>query len=84
MQNYVGVYAFDPKHKAYITLENGELEMEAPQGGLPKSRLFAKTTNIFFLKIINAEVEFVSDANGKVIQLITRYKGKKEVSKKIR
>jgi hypothetical protein len=46
--------------------------------------MFAKSQSVFFLKIINAEIEFTKDNNNKVTQLITRYKGKTEFCKKIK
>ena len=46
--------------------------MEAPEGGLPKSPLFAEDENNFYLKIINARIEFVKDASGNVIQNLLR------------
>ena len=34
LKQFVGVYETDPKHAAIITLENGQLQMEAKAGGL--------------------------------------------------
>jgi CubicO group peptidase (beta-lactamase class C family) len=82
LKKYVGTYEFDKKHHAIVTLENGQLQAEAPEGGLPKSPLFAKDENNFYLKIINARIEFVKDASGNVTELIAHYFGKDEVCKK--
>jgi hypothetical protein len=49
-------------------LEKGQLYIESKDGGLPKSPLFAKSENVFFLKIIPAEIEFAKDKNGVVKQ----------------
>jgi len=81
---YVGQYDFDKKHHVYITLENNQLQMEAPQGGLPKSPLFADDETNFYLKIINARIEFVKDSSGNIIQLISHYFGKADVCKKVK
>jgi CubicO group peptidase (beta-lactamase class C family) len=83
LKKYVGKYEFDKKHHAYITLENGSLQMEAPEGNLPKSPLFAISENTFYLKIINARIEFTKDVSGNVTELIAHYNGKREVSRKI-
>lgn len=83
LKQYVGVYESDPQHPAVITLENGQLQMEAKGGGLPKSPLFPKSENIFFLKIINAEIEFVKVEN-KVIQLVVHFNGQNQTAKKIK
>ena len=84
LKQYVGTYESDPKHPAIITLENGQLQMEAKGGGLPKSALFAKSDNLFFLKVIDAEVEFVKDNNNKVTELIVHFKGQNQVAKKVK
>ena len=83
LKKYIGQYDFDKKHHAYITLENGILQMEAPQGGLPKSPLFAQDETNFYLKIIDARIEFVKDASGNITGLISHYNGKNEVCKKV-
>ncbi len=84
LKQYVGRYDFDKKHHVYITLENDRLQIEAPQGGLPKSPLLADDENNFYLKIINARIVFVKDASGNVTSLIAHYMGKNEVCKKVR
>ncbi len=84
LKPYAGVYESDPKHQAIVTLENGQLYLEAPAGGLPKSPLFAKSKNLFFLKVIDAEVEFTQDATGKVTQLIVHFRGQNQVAKKVK
>jgi CubicO group peptidase (beta-lactamase class C family) len=84
LKKYVGQYDFDKKHHVYLTLENDHLQMEAPQGGLPKSPLFAQDENNFYLKIINARIEFVKDDSGNITELIAHYMGKHDVCKKIK
>lgn len=81
-KKYTGTYEFDKKHHAYITFEDGQLQMEAPEGGLPKSPLFAEDETNFYLKVINARIEFTKDAANNIIGLIARYAGKTEVCKK--
>ena len=84
LKQYIGVYESDPGHPAIITLEDGQLQIEAKAGGLPKSPLFAKSGNLFFLKVIDAEIEFVKDNNKNVIQLVVHFKGKNQVAKKVK
>jgi CubicO group peptidase (beta-lactamase class C family) len=83
LKKYTGRYDFDKRHHVYITLENGTLQMEAPQGGLPKSPLFAHDESNFYLKIIDARIEFVKDASGNISELIAHSNGKNEVCKKV-
>jgi len=54
-----------------ITLENGQLRAESRSGRLPKSPLYASGENKFFLKVVEAELEFIKDANGKVTKVIS-------------
>ncbi len=84
LKRYVGEYEFDKQHHAFVTLENHSLQIAAPAGNLPKSPLFAENENSFWLKIIDAKIEFVKDESGNVIKLISHYLGKDEVSKKIK
>jgi CubicO group peptidase (beta-lactamase class C family) len=84
LKKYVGIYEFDKKHHAIVTLENGQLQAEAPEGGLPKSPLIAENENNFYLKIINARIEFIKDESGNITALIAHYFGKNEVCKKIK
>ena len=84
LKKYVGQYDFDKRHHVYVTLEHHQLQIEAPQGGLPKSPLLANDENNFYLKIINASIEFVNDASGKTTELIAHYMGKNEVCKKVK
>jgi hypothetical protein len=58
--------------------------MEAPEGGLPKSALFAESETNFYLKVINARIEFVKDASGNITELIAHYNGKAEVCRKVK
>jgi CubicO group peptidase (beta-lactamase class C family) len=83
LKKYIGRYDFDKKHHVYITLQNDTLQMEAPQGGLPKSPLFAQDDANFYLKIIDARIEFVKDTSGNITELISHYNGKNEVCKKV-
>jgi len=83
LKKYTGRYDFDKKHHVYITLENDTLQMETPQGGLPKSPLFAQDETNFYLKIIDARIEFVKDASANISELISHYNAKNEVCKKV-
>jgi hypothetical protein len=84
LKKYTGQYDFDKDHHVYVTLENNQLQLAAPQGGLPKSPLFANDETIFYLKIINARIEFVEDASGNIIELISHFNGKDDVCKKVK
>jgi CubicO group peptidase (beta-lactamase class C family) len=84
LKKYTGEYVFDKKHHLFITLENDTLQIEAPAGGLPKSPLFPHDETNFYLKIINARIEFVKDDNGNITGFISHFNGKDEACKKIK
>jgi len=84
LKQYVGEYAFDKKHHAFVTLENDILQIASPAGNLPKSPLFPENENNFWLKIIDARIEFVKDDSGNITELIAHYNGKDEVCRKVK
>ncbi len=78
---YTGVYELTPQFKITITAE-GERLFGQPTGQ-PRAELFAEKEDRFFLKVIDAEVEFKRDENGKVIQLILLQGGQTHLAKKV-
>ena len=82
LKEYTGVYEADADHPVVVTLENGQLQMEAKAGGLPKSPLTPKNDHVFLLAI-GAEVEFVK-VNGKVTKILVRFNGQVQTAKKVK
>lgn len=69
----VGVYELAPAFRLTITTEGGSLFAQATgQGKVP---LFAESETEFFLKVVDAQITFVKDADGKVNQLILHQGG---------
>lgn len=58
---YAGVYALDalPSFKLTVTLENGQLHMQATGQG--KYPIFPESPTKFFLKVVDAQVTFAAD-----------------------
>jgi hypothetical protein len=81
LKQYVGVYEFNPQHHLTITLENGKLYIEGPNNNLPKSPLISESNKKFFLKLAGVELDFVKDANGKVIKFISHEEEDHDVKK---
>jgi len=74
LANYVGTYALSPDFSLVITLEGGQLMSQATgQGKFP---LFAESDTKFFLKTIDAQVEFVKNDKGEVTGLILHQGGR--------
>jgi len=81
LKTYIGVYAFDELHLITISLNNGVLYAEGPNNGLPRSPFTPVTQSKFFLKIAGVEMDFVKDANGKVVKMISHEETDHELKK---
>jgi len=79
---YVGEYQLGPKFIVKIAFEDGQLLVEA--AGQGKVELYPELDNFFFTKIINLQIEFFKDANGKVTRMALYQDGDKVEGKKIK
>ncbi len=57
-----------------MTVEEGQLMTQIT--GQPKFPLFAESETRFFLKVVDAQVEFVRDAKGGVAGLVIHQNGR--------
>ncbi len=64
LQTYVGTYEVPPNVEMVITLAGDHLETQL--GKQPKFPLFAESQTSFFLKVVDAQLDFSKDASGKV------------------
>jgi len=71
---YVGTYELSPRFQLAITLEDGHLRAQAT--GQEKLELFAESQTSFFLKEVDAQLEFQKDAAGAVTGLILHQGGR--------
>jgi len=71
---YAGTYELQPGFDLVITLEGGQLMSQAT--GQAKVPLFAEAETKFFLRVVDAQVEFVKDANGGVTHLVLHQGGR--------
>ena len=74
LEKYVGTYELTPDFSIVMTVENGHLMTQAT--GQPKFPLFAESETKFFLKVVDAEVEFVKNYKGEVDSLILHQGGR--------
>jgi CubicO group peptidase (beta-lactamase class C family) len=72
LARYPGTYRLRPGFDLVVTLENGQLMSQAT--GQAKAPLFASAEDKFFLKVANAEVEFVNEG-GRVTALVLKQGG---------
>ena len=79
---FAGDYELAPNFIITISNEDGKLMGQAT--GQPKNELYASSETEFFLKVVDAQITFVKDAQGKVTQLILHQGGRDMPAKKIR
>ncbi|MBL7851765.1 MAG: serine hydrolase [Cyclobacteriaceae bacterium] len=79
LQRYVGTYELMPNFNLVITLEDGHLMSQA--SGQPKFELFGESETKFFLKVVDAQVEFLPNAGGQ-FDLVVYQAGQKLAGKR--
>jgi len=73
LADYAGRYELGPNFDLTLQVVDGHLTLEAP--GEETLQLYASSNNRFFLAVMNAELEFVRDGQGKVIKMIMHQNG---------
>jgi len=68
MQPYTGEYEIQPGFSLVVTLENGHLMTQAT--GQAKFEIYPESEVKFFLKVVDAQIEFQRNKDGKVDSLI--------------
>lgn len=82
LQKFTGEY--DGRLKAIITLENGKLKVESPTEGLPKTTIYPQNDHHLFLKIMEADFEFIKGPDGKFVKIIANDEGEHYELKKVK
>lgn len=82
LETYVGEYEIPSAFTFAVTKEQGRLFLQAT--GQEKFELFAETEIKFFVKVNDAQFEFVKDDSGKVIKAILNQGGRQADAKKIK
>jgi len=82
LERYVGVYELAPTFSITVT-RRGEQLFGQPTNQ-SESELFAESEAMFFLKVVDAQVEFQKDAEGKVTGLTLHQGGRKMPGRKIK
>lgn len=81
LEQYVGTYQLDWEIQIKVILENGKLITEATaQGQFP---IFAETETNFFLKVVDATIEFIKDYKGEVTHLVLSKNGEERKAPRI-
>ena len=74
LKKYVGTYELTRKFSVVITLEDGQLVSQGTNQG--KVPMFAESENMFFLKLVDAQIEFVKNAKGEVTHMVLHQNGR--------
>ena len=74
LADYAGTYEMSPQFKIVMTVEGNQLMTQAT--GQSKFPLFAESETKFFLKVVDAEVEFVRNEKGDVTHLVLHQGGR--------
>jgi CubicO group peptidase (beta-lactamase class C family) len=80
MKQYLGVYEIQPGFSITITLEDGHLMSQAT--GQAKFQIFPESLTKFFLKVVDAQLEFIANPEGKFDSFILYQGGQKVPGKR--
>jgi len=72
LEQFAGEYELAPQFVITVRVRDGKIFGQAT--GQPEFELFAKSENVFFLKVVEAEVEFIK-TDGKVTSMILHQNG---------
>ncbi|MGB8953008.1 MAG: serine hydrolase [Candidatus Aminicenantales bacterium] len=79
---YAGEYELSPGFSIFVTRENNTLMTQAT--GQQKFEVFPESETQFFLKVVDAQIEFIKDSSGIVTGLVLYQGGQKLPAKKIK
>lgn len=82
LRQYVGEYQLTPAFSITVSLEGNTLKAQATNQ--PQFDLYAENEAFFFLKVVDAEIEFLKNETGKVTALILHQNGAKQTFKKVK
>jgi len=74
LKHYVGTYELTPNFSLAITLEDSHLVSQGTNQG--KVAMFAESETMFFLKLVDAQIEFVKNEKGEVTNLVLHQNGR--------
>lgn len=80
LKEYVGEYQLAPNFSIIVSVEGNKLKGQAT--GQPAFELFAEKKDLFFLKVVEAKIEFLRNEKGEVSELILYQNGRQLRGKK--
>ncbi len=82
LADYVGKYELGPNTAISVTQTDGHLFVQVT--GQPKIEIFAEAKDKFFLRVVDAQITFVRDSEGRVSKLLLHQGGQTIPAEKIR
>ena len=82
MKSYVGVYELSPTFSIVVSVKDGALKAQAT--GQAEFDLVAESETRFFLKVVEVQMDFVKDAQGKVTHLVLHQGGQDTKANKVK
>lgn len=79
LERYRGKYQLVPGFVIEITTEGDRIFGQAT--GQPRFELFPESETVFFLKVVDASMEFVMNENGEVVSAVLNQGGKRPLTK---
>lgn len=80
-EDYVGKYVISGIVPMVVTYKEEKLKVQLMEQ--PAFRIFPASETLFFLKVVEAEIEFFRDENGKVKSLVLDQNGIKQEAKRV-
>lgn len=81
LETYIGKYALSPQFIITISKEGNQMKAQAT--GQPMFDIFPKSNNVFYLKVVEAQLTFNSDENGKIESLTLKQGGQETTGSKL-
>jgi hypothetical protein len=81
LQRYVGKYQLNPAFIITVTREDTHLFAQAT--AQPRFEIFPETERDFFLKVVDAQLTFVTDMTGKVTKAVLHQNGIDQDAKRV-
>jgi len=78
---YVGQYQLAPNFILTITREGAQLFVQAT--GQPKFEIFPESVRDYFLKVVDAQITFETDSQGRATGLVLHQNGKNQPAKRL-
>jgi len=81
LARYVGTYQLAPQVSLMMTLDGSQLMTQL--SGQPKLPVFPQSETLFFLKVVDAQLEFVKDEKGAVSAAILHQNGRDQKAPRV-